>query len=84
MRAAALKEAAMPFSREASIAKLFATERANRICYAALQIHGGYGYVEDFPVERYARDVRATTIYEGTSEMQRMVIARHVFGEREQ
>jgi len=58
------------------MAKLFATERAWQICDIALQVHGGYGYVRDFPVERALRDVRATRIYEGTSEIQRIVIAR--------
>ncbi|MCS6899821.1 MAG: acyl-CoA dehydrogenase family protein [Myxococcales bacterium] len=76
LRAAALKEAKQPFSREASMAKLFASEAANRICNRAVQIHGGYGYTREFPVERYLRDVRVTTIYEGTSEIQRTVIAR--------
>ncbi|MBI2895370.1 MAG: acyl-CoA dehydrogenase family protein [Deltaproteobacteria bacterium] len=78
LRAATLKEAARPFSREASMAKLYASEAANRITARALQIHGGYGYVRDFPVERHLRDARVTTIYEGTSEVQRMVIARKV------
>jgi alkylation response protein AidB-like acyl-CoA dehydrogenase len=76
MRAAWLKEHAMAFSREASMAKLFASEAANRICNEAVQIHGGYGYVREFAAERHLRDVRVTTIYEGTSEVQRMVIAR--------
>jgi alkylation response protein AidB-like acyl-CoA dehydrogenase len=78
MRAASLKEARKPFSREASMAKLFASEAAVRICNEAVQIHGGYGYTREFPVERYLRDVRVTTIYEGTSEVQRIVIARSV------
>jgi alkylation response protein AidB-like acyl-CoA dehydrogenase len=76
MRAAWLKENKRPFSREASMAKLFATEAANRICNKAVQIHGGYGYIRDFPAERHLRDVRVTMIYEGTSEIQRLVIAR--------
>jgi len=76
MRAAWLKEQKKPFRSEASMAKLFATEAALRACSEAVQIHGGYGYVDDFPVERYLRDVRVTTIYEGTSEIQRFVIAR--------
>jgi alkylation response protein AidB-like acyl-CoA dehydrogenase len=58
------------------MAKLFATEHAWKVCDAALQIHGGYGYVRDFPVERALRDVRVTRIFEGTSEIQRIVIAR--------
>jgi alkylation response protein AidB-like acyl-CoA dehydrogenase len=80
LRAASLKLASQPFTREASIAKLFASEAANRICDRALQIHGGYGYVRDFAVERHVRDVRVTRIYEGTSEIQRTVIARSVLG----
>jgi alkylation response protein AidB-like acyl-CoA dehydrogenase len=76
LRAAYLKEKGAPFSREAAMAKLFASEAANRICNRAVQIHGGYGYVRDFPAERHLRDVRVTTIYEGTSEVQRTVIAR--------
>jgi alkylation response protein AidB-like acyl-CoA dehydrogenase len=80
LRAASLKEKARPFSREASMAKLYASEAVNRITARALQIHGGYGYVKDYPVERYLRDARVTTIYEGTSEVQRMVIARKVIG----
>jgi alkylation response protein AidB-like acyl-CoA dehydrogenase len=76
LRAASLKEQALPFSREASVAKLFASEAAVRVCNRAMQVHGGYGYTREFPVERYLRDVRVTTIYEGTSEIQRLVIAR--------
>jgi alkylation response protein AidB-like acyl-CoA dehydrogenase len=76
LRAASLKEAKRPFSREAAMAKLFASEAANRICDRCVQIHGGYGYVRDFPAERHLRDVRVTRIYEGTSEIQRTVIAR--------
>lgn len=76
LRAAWLKETNAPFSRHASIAKLYATEKAFAICDAALQIHGGYGYTREFPVERYLRDARVTRIYEGTSEVQRIVIAR--------
>jgi alkylation response protein AidB-like acyl-CoA dehydrogenase len=77
LRAAAQKERGAPsFRREAAIAKLFASEAAWRICDRALQIHGGYGYVRDFAVERHLRDVRVTRIYEGTSEIQRTVIAR--------
>ncbi|APR86977.1 Butyryl-CoA dehydrogenase [Minicystis rosea] len=80
LRAALLKEQGGAFSREASMAKLYASEAANRICDRAVQIHGGYGYVRDFAAERHLRDVRVTRIYEGTSEIQRMVIARHVLG----
>ncbi len=78
LRAAYLKEEGVPFSQEAAMAKLFATEHAWKICDIALQVHGGYGYVRDFPVERALRDVRVTRIYEGTSEIQRIVIARNL------
>jgi alkylation response protein AidB-like acyl-CoA dehydrogenase len=78
LRAASMKEQGVAFSREAAMAKLFATEAAGRACDRALQIHGGYGYTREYPVERYLRDVRATRIYEGTSEIQRIVIARSV------
>ena len=81
MNAAFKKEQGKPFAREASMAKLFATESANRACYEAIQILGGYGYTCDFPVERYARDVRITSIYEGTSEVQRMIISRDILRE---
>jgi alkylation response protein AidB-like acyl-CoA dehydrogenase len=77
-RAAALKEAGKPFTREASMAKVFASEMSNRACDKAVQIHGGYGYIDEFPVERYLRDARVQTIYEGTSEIQRLVIAREI------
>ncbi len=77
LRAAYLKDQKKPYMREASMAKLFATEAANKACYDALQILGGYGYTKDFPIERLYRDVRVTTIYEGTSEIQRLIIARH-------
>jgi alkylation response protein AidB-like acyl-CoA dehydrogenase len=78
MNAAFQKEQGRAFARAASMAKLFASESANRACYEALQIYGGYGYTRDFPVERYARDARVTTIYEGTSEIQRLIIARDI------
>ncbi|ORJ56075.1 acyl-CoA dehydrogenase family protein [Geothermobacter hydrogeniphilus] len=78
MNAAFQKEQGRSYARAASMAKLFASESANRACYEALQIHGGYGYTSDFPVERYARDARITTIYEGTSEIQRLIIARDI------
>jgi alkylation response protein AidB-like acyl-CoA dehydrogenase len=80
LRAAHRKATGQPFSQEASMAKLFASEHANRIVDIALQVHGGYGYVKDFPIERAYRDVRVTRIYEGTSEIQRIVIARHLLG----
>ena len=78
LQAAHLKDQGKPFSKEASMAKLYATEAANRACYDAIQILGGYGYSQEYPVERLARDVRVTTIYEGTSEIQRMIIAKEL------
>jgi alkylation response protein AidB-like acyl-CoA dehydrogenase len=80
LRAAQRKMSGQPFTQEASMAKLFATEHAGKIVDIALQVHGGYGYVRDFPIERAYRDVRVTRIYEGTSEIQRIVIARHLLG----
>ncbi len=77
-RAALLRDAGSPFSKEASMAKLYASEMVNRAAYRAVQVHGGYGYVKEYPVERYYRDARVTTIYEGTSEIQRIVIARQI------
>jgi hypothetical protein len=74
--AATLRDAGLPCLKEASMAKLFASEMAERVCSAALQVHGGYGYVNDFPVERIYRDVRVCQIYEGTSDIQRLVIGR--------
>ncbi len=74
--AAVLRDAGQPCLREASMAKLFASEMAERVCSDAIQIHGGYGYVADFPVERIYRDVRVCQIYEGTSDVQRLVIGR--------
>jgi alkylation response protein AidB-like acyl-CoA dehydrogenase len=76
--AAWLKSQGRPFTKEASIAKLFATEMAEKVCRDAIQIHGGYGYSREYPVERIYRDARLMTIGEGTSEIQRLVIARHV------
>ncbi len=76
LRAAWLKDRGVPFTREAAQAKLYASEAANRAAYACLQVFGGYGYMREYGIERYYRDARATTIYEGTSEVQRMVIAR--------
>lgn len=76
-RAACLRDlGAKDFSREASMAKLYASEMCNRVTYRAVQIHGGYGYSKEYSVERYYRDARVTTIYEGTSEIQRLIIAR--------
>ena len=78
LRAAWLKEQKRAFTQEASMAKLFASEMSNRACDRAVQLHGGYGYLDEFPVERYLRDARVQTIYEGTSEIQRVVIAREL------
>ena len=77
-RATWLKDMGRPFTREASMAKLYATEAATWVTHQAIQVHGGYGYVKEYPVERYYRDVRVMEIYEGTSEIQRLVIARSV------
>ena len=81
MNAADKKTKGQPFSKEASMAKLFASEKANKACYTALQLMGGYGYIKDFPLERYARDVRVTSLYEGTSEIQRIIISRELLRE---
>ena len=80
-RAAAMKDKALPFSKESAMAKLFASEAATRVTDLAVQIHGGYGYSKSYPVERYYRDARVTRIYEGTSEIHRMVIAKSVMEE---
>jgi butyryl-CoA dehydrogenase len=80
LRAAWLKDANRPHTREASTAKLLASRTANFCAREAVQIHGGAGYLEDFPVERHYRDARITEIYEGTTEIQKLVIARHVIG----
>ena len=77
-KAAWLKEQGRPYNKEAAMAKMFATEMAERVCRNAIQIHGGYGYSSEYPVERIYRDARLMTIGEGTSEIQRLVIARHV------
>ena len=77
-QAAYLKDKGLPHSKQASMAKLFASEMANRAAKEAVQIHGGVGYTTEFPVERYYRDAKITEIYEGTSEIQRLVIARHL------
>lgn len=80
-QAAWTKEQGRPFTQQAAMAKLFATEMAERVCRNAIQIHGGYGYSREFPVERIYRDARLMTIGEGTSEIQRLVIARHVLAQ---
>jgi hypothetical protein len=79
-RAATLKDAGQPCLKEASMAKMFASEMAEKVCSDAIQIHGGYGYVSDFPVERIYRDVRVCQIYEGANDIQRMVIGRAIAG----
>ena len=76
LQAAHQKDLGQPFTRVASIAKLYASEMANRAAYSALQVHGGYGYTRHYKVERLYRDARVTTLYEGTSEVQRIVISR--------
>lgn len=80
-KAAVLKDRGKPFSKEAAMAKLFASEAANKIVYQALQIHGGYGYSKEFFIEQLYRDARVLSIYEGTSEIQRLVISRHLLKE---
>ena len=76
LHAARLRTEGIACLSEASQAKLFASETAEWVCSKAVQIHGGYGYLEDYPVERHYRDARITQIYEGTSEIQRLLIAR--------
>ena len=80
LHAASLRDAKRPCLKEASMAKLFASEAAERVCSDAIQIHGGYGYLADYPVERIYRDVRVCQIYEGTSDIQRLVISRALAG----
>jgi len=81
LHAARLRDADQPCLKEAAMAKLFASEMAEQVCSRAIQIHGGYGYLNDFPVERIYRDVRVCTIYEGTSDIQRLVIGRQLANE---
>jgi alkylation response protein AidB-like acyl-CoA dehydrogenase len=81
LQAAVLRDAGLPCLKEAAMAKLFASEMAEAVCSAAIQIHGGYGYLRDFPVERIYRNVRVCQIYEGTSDIQRLVIARQLANE---
>ncbi len=80
-KAADLKDKGKPFTKEAAMAKLFASEAANKIVYQALQVHGGYGYSKEFFIEQLYRDARVFSIYEGTSEIQRLVISRHLLSE---
>ncbi len=81
MSAAFLKQQGQPFMKQAAMAKVYATEAANRACYTALQLMGGVGYTREYPLERFTRDARVTTIYEGTSEIQRIIIARELLKE---
>jgi butyryl-CoA dehydrogenase len=80
--AASMKDRKEPYTKEASIAKLFASEMVNKVTARAIQIHGGYGFTKDYNVERYYRDARVFTIYEGTSEIQRMVISNHILRDK--
>jgi butyryl-CoA dehydrogenase len=82
LSAASMKDRGERYTKQASMAKLFASEVVNRVTAKALQIHGGYGYTKEYPVERFYRDARVFTIYEGTSEIQRVVIANHLLGDR--
>lgn len=81
LHAASLRDAGLPCLKEAAMAKLFASETAERVCADAIQVHGGYGYLNDFPVERIYRDVRVCAIYEGTSDIQRLIISRQIAAE---
>ena len=81
-RAAWLKDAGRPYATESAMAKLFASEVARQVTNDAVQVHGGYGYITEYPVERYLRDAKLTEIGEGTSEIQRLVIARNLLGIR--
>ena len=76
-----LKDTGQPNTLETSVAKLFCTEAAIRSANTAIQVHGGSGYVDDYPVERYLRDARVTTLYEGTSQIQKLIIGRAMTGE---
>jgi hypothetical protein len=79
-RAGYLKDSGKPSTTETSVAKLYATESAIECANTAIQVHGGSGYVDDYPVERYLRDVRVTTLYEGTSQIQKLIIGRSLTG----
>ncbi len=80
-QAAWLKDNDMPYTKQASMAKLYCSDKGNKICYNALQLTGGYGFTKDFPLERYCRDIRVTSIYEGTSEIQKLIISRCILQE---
>jgi alkylation response protein AidB-like acyl-CoA dehydrogenase len=82
LSAAAMKDRGVNYTAQASMAKLFASEMVNRVTAKALQIHGGYGFIKDYPVERFYRDARVFTIYEGTSEIQRIVISNHILKDK--
>ena len=81
-RAATLKDAGLPCTTQSAMAKLFAAETAMKAATEAIQVHGGYGYTKEFKVERYFRDAKITEIYEGTSEIQRLIISSHVLEDR--
>jgi len=83
LRAATLKDAGQSYRTAASMAKLFASETAMKVTTDAIQVHGGYGYIKEYEVERYFRDAKITQLYEGTSQIQKLVIAREVLGGRE-
>jgi butyryl-CoA dehydrogenase len=83
LQAAALKDAGLPYATASSMAKVYAAEMAERVCSAAIQVHGGYGYMRDLPLEKMYRDARVFQIYEGTTEIQRMIIARAIADEQE-
>ena len=82
LSAAAMKDRGENYTMQASIAKLFTSEMVNRITAKAIQMHGGYGFVKEYPVERFYRDARVFTIYEGTSEIQRIVISNHILKDK--
>ena len=82
LSAAAMKDRGVKYTQQASMAKLYASEMVNRVTARAVQIHGGYGFIREYPVERFYRDARVFTIYEGTSEIQRVVISNHIFQDR--
>jgi len=80
--AARMKDKGLNFTTQASMAKLFASEMVNRVTASALQMHGGYGFIKEYPVERFYRDARVFTIYEGTSEIQRVVISNQILKDK--
>jgi alkylation response protein AidB-like acyl-CoA dehydrogenase len=82
LKAAALKDADQPYGTASAMAKLFAAETAMKVATDAVQVHGGYGYIKEYEVERYFRDAKITQIYEGTSQIQKLVIARAVLGDK--